>query len=92
MAVFLFQPPETPLQFGKIKGYYVGYKIKDSKEKYVYKTLENKENFREERVLTNLERNTKYVVRVQAFNSKGAGPPSDDVEGGTLEEGICRFH
>ncbi|PRD32753.1 UNVERIFIED_CONTAM: Down syndrome cell adhesion molecule-like protein 1, partial [Trichonephila clavipes] len=83
----LWEPPEANLQFGKIKGYYVGYKTKESKDKYVYKTLENKENFREERILTSLERDTKYIIRVQAFNSKGAGPPSDDIEGETLQEG-----
>ncbi|KAG8187492.1 hypothetical protein JTE90_027214 [Oedothorax gibbosus] len=82
----IWEPPESQLQFGKIKGYYVGYKIKDSTDKYVFKTIENKENFREERVLNNLERNTKYVIRVQAFTGKGAGPPSDDIEGETLEE------
>ncbi|GFQ71990.1 down syndrome cell adhesion molecule-like protein 1 [Trichonephila clavata] len=63
-----------------------GIQNEESKDKYVYKTLENKENFREERILTSLERNTKYIIRVQAFNSKGAGPPSDDVEGETLQE------
>ncbi|GBL97525.1 hypothetical protein AVEN_209821-1, partial [Araneus ventricosus] len=84
-------PPEAALQFGAIKGYYVGYKRKESNDKYVYKTLENRENFREERILTNLERNTKYKIRVQAFNSKGAGPPSDDVEVETLQEGVRDF-
>ncbi|GIY33623.1 down syndrome cell adhesion molecule-like protein Dscam2 [Caerostris extrusa] len=82
----LFQPPETPLQFGKIKGYYVATRSKTPRRNTSTKHWKIKKNFREERVLTNLERNTKYVVRVQAFNSKGAGPPSDDVEGGTLEE------
>ncbi|CAL1295381.1 unnamed protein product, partial [Larinioides sclopetarius] len=82
----LWEPPEASLQFGAIKGYYVGYKRKESSDKYVYKTLENRENLREERILTNLERNTRYRIRVQAFNSKGAGPPSDDVEVETLQE------
>lgn len=75
------------MQFGKIKGYYVGYKTKDSSDKYIYKTLEDTENFREERVLTNLQRETKYLIRVQAYNGKGAGPPSDDIEADTLKEG-----
>ncbi|XP_035208461.1 Down syndrome cell adhesion molecule homolog [Stegodyphus dumicola] len=82
----LWEPPDATLQFGKIKGYYVGYKSKNSKDKYVYKTLEDSENFREERILTNLQRHTKYLIRVQAFNSKGAGPPSDDVEVETLKD------
>lgn len=87
-----FQPPDPNLQFGKIKGYYVGYKTKDSSDKYIYKTLEDTENFREERVLTNLQRETKYMIRVQAYNGKGAGPPSDDIEADTLKEGTDIIH
>ncbi|XP_071041968.1 cell adhesion molecule Dscam1 isoform X3 [Parasteatoda tepidariorum] len=82
----LWEPPDPASQYGQIKGYYVGYKTKTSKDKYVYKTLEVKDNFREERILNNLQRNTKYLVRVQAFNNKGAGPPSDDAEVETLKE------
>ena len=27
------------------------------------------------------------MIRVQAYNGKGAGPPSDDIEAETLKEG-----
>ncbi|XP_071033639.1 cell adhesion molecule Dscam1-like [Parasteatoda tepidariorum] len=82
----LWEPPDFTSQYGQVKGYYVGYKIKESKDKYVYKTLEVTDNFREERILSNLQRSTKYLIRIQAFNSKGAGPPSDDVEVETLKD------
>nr|XP_042911062.1 Down syndrome cell adhesion molecule-like [Parasteatoda tepidariorum] len=80
-----WKPPTTELQHGLLKGYYVGYKIADTPDTFVYKTLEIGEGFKEECHVTGLRRNTKYSVVVQAFNSKGAGPPSDDVVVQTLE-------
>ena len=74
-----------------MKGYYVGYKVSGTPESFVYKTLEIGENFKEECHVTGLRRNTKYNVVVQAFNSKGAGPPSDDVTVETLENGKIFF-
>lgn len=66
----------------------MGYKVTGTPESFVYKTLEIGENFKEECHVTGLRRNTKYSVVVQAFNSKGAGPPSDDVTVDTLENGL----
>ena len=43
--------------------------------------------FRCEASLTNLDKFTQYSIHVQAFNEKGAGPPSDDVNVYTLEDG-----
>jgi hypothetical protein len=34
-----------------------------------------------------LKKNTRYQIMIQAFNSKGAGPPSDHVEAETLQFG-----
>lgn len=40
--------------------------------------------------LTGLRKHARYQVMVQAFNSKGAGPPSDTAEAETLEFGTQR--
>lgn len=87
--IFVYQPPRKDLQFGLIKGYYVGYKESGSKDTFVYKTLNAKggENFLEETQLTDLKKFNEYAVIVQAFNAKGAGPPTDQVIVKTLENG-----
>ncbi|KAL1428773.1 hypothetical protein MTO96_002494 [Rhipicephalus appendiculatus] len=79
-------PPRKDLQFGPLKGYYVGYKVKDTTDTYVYKTLElTPANLHDECHITNLKRNTDYSVVVQAFNAKGAGPPSEEIFVKTLK-------
>ncbi|KAL3210777.1 hypothetical protein MRX96_036877 [Rhipicephalus microplus] len=81
-----WKPPRKDLQFGPLKGYYVGYKVKDTTETYVYKTLElTPANLHDECHITNLKRNTDYSVVVQAFNAKGAGPPSEEIFVKTLK-------
>ncbi|XP_022235304.1 Down syndrome cell adhesion molecule-like protein Dscam2, partial [Limulus polyphemus] len=81
-----WKPPKTSQWHGNIKGYYVGYKITDASEKFVYKTLEEEKGFNRECVLTSLRRFTRYTVKVQAFNSKGTGPSSDHLIVKTLKE------
>ncbi|XP_064480488.1 cell adhesion molecule Dscam1-like [Ornithodoros turicata] len=81
-----WKPPRKDLQFGTLKGYYVGYKVKESADTYVYKTLDvTTVSFRDECHVTNLRRNTEYSLVVQAFNAKGAGPPSEEIFVRTLE-------
>lgn len=41
--------------------------------------------------ITNLRRATEYSITVQAFNNKGAGPPSKDTYVKTHENGIYLF-
>uniref|UniRef100_T1KQ15 Down syndrome cell adhesion molecule n=1 Tax=Tetranychus urticae TaxID=32264 RepID=T1KQ15_TETUR len=54
---------------------------------YTYKTLEAKDrSSNEEAHITGLTRATKYFVTVQAFNSKGSGPASEEVLVQTLEK------
>ncbi|XP_022241420.1 Down syndrome cell adhesion molecule-like protein 1 homolog [Limulus polyphemus] len=74
-----WKPPEKKLWNGKIKGYYIGYKIVSSSETSMYKTVEIKGNTEMESHVTNLKRSTKYAVSVQAFNEKGPGPMSENV-------------
>lgn len=78
-----WKAPREDLQFGHIKGYYVGYKVFASEsDSFVYKTLEvtDTADSPEECTLTGLKRFTKYAVTVQAFNAKGTGPASEVIE------------
>ncbi|KAM7314252.1 hypothetical protein ISCGN_004037 [Ixodes scapularis] len=75
------QPPLPELRHGHIKGYYVGYKLHNSSELHLYKTVEARDADPEapgECVLNNLRKHTKYSVLVQAYNAIGAGPRSDE--------------
>lgn len=88
-----WEPPRKDQHFGDIRGYYIGYKVAGPEtEAYVYKTLEIQERgFSEETQLTGLKRFTKYSVIVQAFNSKGAGPASEEIIAQTLQNGKCPY-
>lgn len=74
-----WRAPSKDLQNGKITGYYVGYKVATSKDPYVYKTLDTDVQVKDEVHVSTLKRRTKYAVIVQAFNIKGAGPPSEEI-------------
>ena len=65
--------PDNQINFGSIKGYYIGYRVSDSSEVFIYKTLETNgdKSGKSETLLKNLNKSTKYDVVVQAFNSKG---------------------
>ncbi|XP_049521428.1 Down syndrome cell adhesion molecule-like protein Dscam2 [Dermacentor silvarum] len=85
-----WEPPRKELQHGKIQGYYIGYKEEDRDDaEFQYKNVEALETGGSRRHhmshLTNLKRKTSYVVKVQAYNSEGAGPMSDDMSATTLE-------
>ncbi|XP_023234043.1 Down syndrome cell adhesion molecule homolog [Centruroides sculpturatus] len=79
------QPPAKEDQHGIIEGYYVGYKMKEVNELYTYKTSVAAPGNNQECELSNLRRHTKYSIIVQAFNSKGTGPKSEEVIAQTLE-------
>jgi len=69
-----------------IKGYYIGYRLHASDNPLVFKTIDaSLETDREQYEINNLIKFTKYDIRVQAFNSIGSGPSSDDLIGQTLE-------
>lgn len=56
---------------------------------YTYKTLEAKDrSSNEEAHITGLTRASKYSITVQAFNSKGSGPASEEIVVQTLEKGL----
>ncbi|KAH8024891.1 hypothetical protein HPB51_002061 [Rhipicephalus microplus] len=61
----------VPAASNRVDGYYVAYRREGSPEPLRYQTLHEREG-----VLTGLDRDTRYEVLVQAYNSKGPGPPS----------------
>ncbi|KAL1423863.1 hypothetical protein MTO96_020778 [Rhipicephalus appendiculatus] len=81
-----WKPPLDEDSNGLVQGYYVGYRVRDAKESFAYKTLESSPaSSLQQCELTDLRRNTRYSVVVQAFNAKGAGPVSEEVHSQTLE-------
>lgn len=63
-------------------------------ESFAYKTVEASvtdasHKGEEHCTLSGLKKQTRYQIMVQAFNSKGAGPPSDHAEAETLQFGKC---
>lgn len=87
---YLLQGAEDRYAFGRIRGYYVGYKPYNSNQAFIYKTLqvtERGDEFRAETVLKGLARSTKYEIVLQAYNTKGAGPTSEPVFVETYHEG-----
>ena len=91
-----WKPPRKELQYGIIRGYYIGYRLIQSpgmdsssqSDNFVYKTIEVKgKDSVEECAITDLKRASRYEVIVQVFNSKGAGPTSEPVYVKTLEFG-----
>ncbi|XP_064472105.1 cell adhesion molecule Dscam1-like isoform X2 [Ornithodoros turicata] len=84
-----WHPPVRELRHGTIKGYYVGYKLYNSSDLHLYKTIEARGDDFEapaECVLNNLKTFTKYSILVQAYNSIGAGPRSDEIIVQTAED------
>ncbi|XP_035230455.1 Down syndrome cell adhesion molecule-like protein Dscam2 isoform X6 [Stegodyphus dumicola] len=72
-------PPKSEWN-GKLKGYYVGYKIMhDSNHPYSFKTVDYIPGGVQEHMITSLRKDTEYSIIVKAFNSAGSGPPSQDV-------------
>ncbi|XP_075543760.1 cell adhesion molecule Dscam1-like [Dermacentor variabilis] len=81
-----WKPPLDEESNGLVQGYYVGYRVRNAKDSFAYKTLESSANSLQQQCeLADLRRNTRYSVVVQAFNAKGAGPASEEVFSQTLE-------
>ncbi|KAH8025841.1 hypothetical protein HPB51_012873 [Rhipicephalus microplus] len=86
-----WKPPLDDESNGLVQGYYVGYRVRNAKDSFAYKTLESSANSVEQQCeLTDLRRNTRYSVVVQAFNAKGAGPASEEIFSQTLEIALRR--
>lgn len=77
---------------GILRGYHVGYRPGDRlSDSYVFNTYEIKETKNELQRLSllidNLQQFTKYSIVVQAFNSVGTGPKSNEILVMTQEGG-----
>lgn len=89
-----WKPPDKHLQYGLLKGYYVGYRLVDGSRfpavaenaeslQLEYKKIEAtgpaESNAFEVTYLTNLKKHSVYSIVISAFNKAGAGPRSDEV-------------
>ncbi|XP_054926091.1 cell adhesion molecule Dscam1-like isoform X1 [Dermacentor andersoni] len=88
-----WKPPERELWHGELKGYYVGYRLDQPGDPYLYKTLQldqpqvgSTEAVPTEVLLSPLRKFSPYLVLVQAFNAAGPGPRSDEVAVSTLDD------
>ena len=80
-------PPRFDLLNGQIRGYYVGYKAANGSGHYVYKTVTPSilSDSPYTLILSALQPFTEYAIILQAFNSVGAGPRSDEIFVSTFE-------
>lgn len=84
--------PALGYRNGDIKGYVIG--IKQFNTSTPYKEIKRKvdTHFKPVFIISGLEKFTKYLVNIRAYNSRGAGPTSEDVSVLTLEDGmLLRF-
>ncbi|XP_055939789.1 cell adhesion molecule DSCAML1-like isoform X1 [Argiope bruennichi] len=80
-----WKPPSKDSWNGELKGYYIGYKARDSNQPYSYKSMEYLPEVQQEFFLTNLLKASDYSVVVKAYNSAGSGPPSHELYVRTLD-------
>ncbi|XP_035222850.1 Down syndrome cell adhesion molecule-like protein Dscam2, partial [Stegodyphus dumicola] len=81
-----WQQPLEEDGVSSIEGYYVGYKISTSPEPYTFIPVDNSQKHEIQSFeISGLKRFTEYNFIVQAFNKRGAGPPSDATSIRTLE-------
>ncbi|XP_055944296.1 receptor-type tyrosine-protein phosphatase F-like [Argiope bruennichi] len=86
--VVTWKPPPKEQWNGKLKGFYVGYKMTRSYDPFSYKTVDYVPDGVQECTITHLHKNTEYSIIVQAFNKVGSGPPSHEVTIRTLGEEV----
>nr|XP_042908765.1 Down syndrome cell adhesion molecule-like protein Dscam2 isoform X1 [Parasteatoda tepidariorum] len=68
-----------------IDGFYVGYRMRSSKDPFTFKPVQLSNGGLQQFEIGNLNRYTEYTVVVQAYNGRGAGPPSEEAYVRTLE-------
>ncbi|GIX79485.1 down syndrome cell adhesion molecule-like protein Dscam2 [Caerostris darwini] len=75
-----------------IDGFYVGYKINASPDPYTFIPVDKSHKSEVQSYeLTSLNRFTEYSFIIQAYNKRGAGPPSETTSVRTLEFGKFLF-
>lgn len=70
-----------------IDGFYVGYKPHGTSEQYIFRAINVSNSLGQHCVVSGLSPLTDYSLIVQAYNGRGAGPPSEPVLVKTLEFG-----
>ena len=86
--------PISVYPYETILGYYVGYRL-ESESEISFKTIEAHSNYQEQEEtcqITGLKKLSRYFIVIQAYNKKGAGPLSDQIQVQTFEFGelICK--
>ncbi|XP_046406478.1 Down syndrome cell adhesion molecule-like protein Dscam2 isoform X2 [Ischnura elegans] len=85
----LWEPPPAESWNGALRGHYVGlreHSVSKGNNQYNFTTVPWQANGKAECRLDSLKKFAKYGIVVQAFNSKGAGPMSEEVVAQTLED------
>ncbi|XP_043207619.1 Down syndrome cell adhesion molecule-like protein Dscam2 isoform X5 [Amphibalanus amphitrite] len=82
-----WKPPSDELLNGEVLGYYVGHRLSNSKNSFSFQTFEfaNEATRKHQVSITKLEEFREYEVVVQAFNSQGSGPQSEEQRQFTAE-------
>ncbi|XP_065168013.1 cell adhesion molecule Dscam1 isoform X4 [Atheta coriaria] len=87
-----WEPPSRDTWHGNLLGYHVGFQlaVKDSNDRgaqsYTFKSVEVRPHFGGEALLQGLKKYATYNIIVQAYNSRGSGPASEQVSARTLED------
>ncbi|KAK9680805.1 Immunoglobulin domain [Popillia japonica] len=82
-----WQAPDRSQWNGELLGYYVGYRMASSEDKFFYKTVDfNREEGSEHHLLiSDLKTYTQYAVVIQAYNRISSGPLSEAFKAYTAE-------
>ncbi|XP_031340632.1 Down syndrome cell adhesion molecule-like protein Dscam2 isoform X2 [Photinus pyralis] len=87
----IWEPPSRNTWNGNLLGYHVGYQELPSQsviptQGYTFKSVEVRQHFGGEATLQGLSKYASYNIIVQAYNSRGSGPPSEPITIRTLED------
>uniref|UniRef100_T1IT69 Down syndrome cell adhesion molecule-like protein Dscam2 n=1 Tax=Strigamia maritima TaxID=126957 RepID=T1IT69_STRMM len=82
-----WKSPSRAYWNGIIRGYYIGHKVSDSGEPYIFRLIEVPEDYTDTLSLTvtDLLKYSQYSVVIQAFNDGGKGPLSKEIIAVTSE-------
>ncbi|XP_014672723.1 PREDICTED: Down syndrome cell adhesion molecule-like protein Dscam2 [Priapulus caudatus] len=81
-----WRPPRRVQRNGELKGYYVGYKVRNSSLPYQHHTVPYGGDSEEQHVISNLHKFTYYSVVVSAYNRRGTGPSTEPHDIRTMED------
>ncbi|KAK5637805.1 hypothetical protein RI129_000012, partial [Pyrocoelia pectoralis] len=87
----IWEPPSKNTWNGNLLGFHVGYQELSSHsviptQGYTFKSVEVRQHFGGEATLQGLSKYALHNIIVQAYNSRGSGPPSEPITIRTLED------